>query len=138
MRIKHCIDKVPGGLMVVPLILGALLNTLDQAHLAPIEALLQSLGTAPTPDGHYEFLRIGGFTEALFKNGALTLIGLFLFCAASQMNLRVGGRALKKGVLLTASKYFTGLAVGYAFGQLSDPFHGAHRLREWRGVQAAR
>ncbi len=64
MRIKETIEKVPGGLMVVPLMLGARLNTIDQAHLAPIEAVLKALGATPvTVDGqaHYEFLRIGGF-----------------------------------------------------------------------------
>lgn len=40
------------------------------------------------------------------------------------MNLRVGGRALKKGVLLTSTKYFTGLAVGMAFGFIFDPWTG--------------
>ncbi|MDN6631008.1 MAG: 2-keto-3-deoxygluconate permease, partial [Staphylococcus equorum] len=30
MRIKDTIEKVPGGLMVVPLLLGAAINTIDQ------------------------------------------------------------------------------------------------------------
>ncbi|MFP3847124.1 2-keto-3-deoxygluconate permease, partial [Priestia filamentosa] len=30
MKIKQRIDKVPGGLMVVPLFVGALINTIDQ------------------------------------------------------------------------------------------------------------
>ena len=124
MKLKQAMERVPGGLMVVPLLLGALLNTLDQAHLPVIERLLRALGAEPTADGHYELLRIGHFTTALFKNGATPLIALFLFCAASQMDLRMGGRALKKGVLLTASKYLIGLAVGWLWGRFSDPFHG--------------
>lgn len=110
--------------MVVPLMLGALINTIDQLHIPFIMEILKSLGVAPTADGYYEMLRIGGFSEALFKNGALTLIALFLFCAGSQMDLRVGGRALKKGVLLTSAKYFSGLLVGLAFGYFFDPFNG--------------
>jgi 2-keto-3-deoxygluconate permease len=86
--------------------------------------LLKGLGVAPTPDGNYEFLKIGGFTQALFKDGALTLCALFLFCAGSQMNLRVGGKALKKGVLLTTSKYLAGFLVGMLWGLLSDPVNG--------------
>lgn len=119
MQIKRSIEKVPGGLMVVPLMFGALLNTIDQMHIPFIMAFLKSLGVAPVKPGVYEFLRIGGFSEFLFKNGAMPLIALFLFCCGSQMNLRVGGIALKKGVLLTASKYFTGVAVGVLWGKLS-------------------
>jgi 2-keto-3-deoxygluconate permease len=147
--------------MVVPLMLGALLNTIDQAHFTPVESAMKWLGATPVkverkapldgrdssrpllgPQGagpsadgakppvktvveeHYEFLRIGSFTEALGKNGALCLIGLFLFCAGAQMNLRVAGKALKKGVLTTGSKYAVGVAVGYAMGALLDPMHG--------------
>ncbi|MFT9846300.1 2-keto-3-deoxygluconate permease [Aneurinibacillus sp. REN35] len=119
MQIKRTIEKVPGGLMVIPLLLGAMLNTIDQMHIPAVMDALKSLGVSPTDKGHYEFLRIGGFSEELFKTGALTLIALFLFCCGSQMNLRVGGTALKKGALLTASKYFTGVAVGFLWGTLS-------------------
>lgn len=119
MQIKKSIEKVPGGLMVVPLFFAALLNTIDQMHLPFIMSFLKSLGVAPVKPGIYEFLKIGGFTQSLFKDGALTLIALFLFCCGSQMNLRVGGLAMKKGILLTASKYFTGLIVGVIWGKLS-------------------
>jgi 2-keto-3-deoxygluconate permease len=124
MKIKQAIEKVPGGLMVVPLMLGALMNTVDQAHLSPIQKILEYLGAVPNADGYYEFLRIGGFTESLFKNGAIPLIALFLFCAGSQMNLRIGGKALKKGVLLISAKYVTGLTVGILFGVFFDPMSG--------------
>lgn len=128
MKIKQTIEKVPGGLMVVPLMLGALLNTVDQMHIPVVMDFLISLGVAQTPEGNYEFLRIGGFSEALFKNGALVLIALFLFSAGSQMNLRVGGNALKKGILLTTSKYLTGLGIGVLFGYFFDPMHGLFGL----------
>ncbi|MGG3450474.1 2-keto-3-deoxygluconate permease [Domibacillus aminovorans] len=124
MRIKDTIEKVPGGLMVVPLLLGATLNTIDQMHIPVVMNVLKALGTAPTDDGYYEFLRIGGFSQELFKDSALVLIALFLFCVGSQMNLKVGGVALKKGVLLTSTKYLTGLAVGMAFGFFFDPWSG--------------
>ena len=118
-QIKKTIEKVPGGLMVVPLFFAALLNTIDQMHIPFIMSFLKSLGVAPVKPGIYEFLKIGGFTQWLFKDGALPLIALFLFCCGSQMNLRVGGVAMKKGILLTASKYFTGLIVGVLWGKLS-------------------
>ncbi|MDM5340192.1 2-keto-3-deoxygluconate permease [Fictibacillus enclensis] len=128
MKLKQTIEKVPGGLMVVPLLFGALLNTIDQLHLKPVMNFLKSLGVAKTEEGYYEFLRIGGFSQELFKDSALVLIALFLFCAGSQMNLRVGGAALKKGILLTTSKYFTGLAVGLLFGYFFDPMDGLFGL----------
>ena len=87
--IKKSIEKVPGGMMVVPLLLGALINT-----FAP------------------EFFKIGGFTTALFKNGALPLIGMFLFCMGAQMNFNIAPVALKKGIILTGGKYAIGVAIG--------------------------
>ncbi len=125
MKILKTIEKVPGGLMVVPLLFGALLNTIDQMHLPFIMNFLKFLGVSAIKPGIYEFFRIGGFTEALFKTGTLTLIALFLFLAGSQMNMRVGGIAMKKGIMLTASKYFVGLGVGMLWGKLSgDVYNG--------------
>lgn len=124
MKLLATIQKVPGGLMVVPLIFGAALNTIDQLHLPWITAILQWLGAGQTDSGQYEFLRIGGFSQELFKDGALVLIALFLFCSGSQMNLRVGGKALKKGALLVTAKYLTGLAVGVGLGLMFDPIDG--------------
>ena len=124
MKIKQTIEKVPGGLMVVPLLAGAVLNTIDQLHIPAIMNVLKSLGVPETPEGYYEFLRIGGFSQELFKDGALVLIALFLFCAGSQMNLKVGGTALKKGTLLMTSKYLTGLSIGLLFGYFFDPMNG--------------
>ncbi|AXI10242.1 2-keto-3-deoxygluconate permease [Oceanobacillus zhaokaii] len=128
MKIMDSVEKVPGGMMVVPLLLGATLNTIDQMHLPLIMDFLKMLGAPQTEAGHYEFLRIGGFSQELFKDSALVLIALFLFCVGSQMNLKVGGKALKKGVLLTGSKYFAGVAVGMAFGYFFDPMSGLFGL----------
>lgn len=96
MRIKDTIEKVPGGLMVVPLLLGAAINTIDQLHLNFITNGLKFLGAPKTEEGHYEMLQIGGFSQDLFKDSALVLIALFIFCVGSQMNLKIGGKALKK------------------------------------------
>ena len=54
--ILETINKIPGGLMVVPLVLGVLTNTFFP-----------------------EALMIGSFTTAFFKSGALTLIALLFF-----------------------------------------------------------
>lgn len=132
MKIKAAIERVPGGLMLIPLLAGAALNTLDQAHLPWIEAALQALGAGPAKNGHYEFLRMGAvaaegvpsFTESLFKTGALTLIALFLFVVGSQMTVKIGVRSLAKGSLLTITRFVVGTLAGVALGRLSDPFNG--------------
>lgn len=67
MRIKNTIEKIPGGLMVVPLLLGATINTVDQLHLTPIMNLLKSLGAPKTEQGYYEMLQIGVFHKNYSK-----------------------------------------------------------------------
>jgi len=125
MQIKKTIEKVPGGLMVVPLLLGALLNTIDQAQLGPVVALAEAIGIEPRPDGSVQFFYVGSFTTSLFKTGALTLIGLFLVCVGAQMNPMIGARALKKGFIITGTKLAVAMAVGYAIGAISgDRYSG--------------
>ncbi|MCC5829722.1 MAG: 2-keto-3-deoxygluconate permease [Phycisphaeraceae bacterium] len=124
MKIKRTLEKIPGGLMVVPLFAGTVLNTIDQMHLPVVQDVLRSMGTAATADGNYEFLRIGGFSEALFKGGALALIGLFLVCVGAQMSFAVGGRALKKGLIITGAKFGVAVACGFGLAALTgDPFN---------------
>ncbi|CAM3966026.1 2-keto-3-deoxygluconate permease [Lederbergia lenta] len=89
MRMKATLDRIPGGMMVVPLLIAATINT-----IAP------------------NLLRIGNFTEALFVNGASTLIALFLFCAGAQINLRNVGVSLGKGATLLTVKWIVGAGVG--------------------------
>jgi 2-keto-3-deoxygluconate permease len=55
-------SRIPGGLMLIPLALGVLLNTFAPAAL-----------------------EIGGFTTALFKEGALTLIALLIVATGAQI-----------------------------------------------------
>ncbi|SIT66061.1 2-keto-3-deoxygluconate permease [Edaphobacillus lindanitolerans] len=97
MRIKATLERIPGGMMVVPLLLAATINT-----LAP------------------DLLRIGNFTEALFVDGAPTLIALFLFCTGAQINLRSFGVSVGKGATLLATKWIVGAAVGLIAYMLAD------------------
>ena len=91
-------NKIPGGIMVVPLFLGVLVNTF-----------------APSS------INIGAFTTALFKNGALPLIGVLLFCSGAQINVRSAGMAVYKGSLLTASKVIIGTGFGVLFAKTFGP-----------------
>ncbi|KGQ70294.1 2-keto-3-deoxygluconate permease [Chelonobacter oris] len=61
-------NKIPGGTMVVPLILGSIIGTFF-----------------PT------FLGIGSFTTALFKSSAGSLIALLIFATGMQITLRSSG-----------------------------------------------
>ncbi|MBB6448713.1 2-keto-3-deoxygluconate permease [Geomicrobium halophilum] len=101
MKIKAGMEKIPGGMMVVPLLLGALINT-----FAP------------------GLLRIGNFTEELFVDGALTLIALFLLCAGAQINLKNVGVTVGKGFTLLSTKWL----VGGLFGFIAYAFAGADGL----------
>ena len=74
MKIKRAMERIPGGMMVIPLLLGAFINTFF-------------------PD----LLRIGNFTQQLFVDGSGTLIALFLLCTGAQINLRSFGISLAKG-----------------------------------------
>lgn len=95
MHILKAVKKVPGGLMVVPLLLGALINTFFP-----------------------EVLEIGGFTTHLFKTGAMPILAVFLFCTGSQINVKQAGLPLTKGVILTLVKFFLGAALGILVNNL--------------------
>lgn len=95
MNIKGNIEKVPGGMMVVPLITAALINTFFPKALA-----------------------IGGFTTALFKNGAMPLIGMFLICMGASIGFKAAPKALVKGGALLASKYLMAVIIGLSVAAL--------------------
>lgn len=105
MKIKATLERIPGGMMVVPLLLAATLNTFFP-----------------------ELLRIGNFTEALFVDGSSTLIALFLLCTGAQINFRNVGVSLGKGATLLTTKWLVGAAVGL----LAYIFAGTDGL--WLGI----
>ena len=96
MKILQTVNKVPGGLMVVPMFIGILVNT-----FAP------------------EALKIGGFTEALTNKGYLTLIAMYLFVVGTKMTLRAAPVMLKRGFGIMFAKVgvaiVLSMAVAYFF-----------------------
>jgi len=97
--ILRFLKKVPAGLMVIPLLLGALINTLFP-----------------------EALKIGGLTTALFSSaGTSTLLGLQLFCMGTALQVRDMPKVLKRGSVLLISKFAIGALLGIIVGKLFGP-----------------
>ncbi len=88
MKIKRTIEKLPGGMMVVPLILGSVTYSFFPG-----------------------LLEIGGFTTALFKDGANALIGAFLLCMGAGITFKSAPRVLIKGTAITVSKFLVALII---------------------------
>ncbi|WP_152657181.1 2-keto-3-deoxygluconate permease [Oceanobacillus sp. CFH 90083] len=97
MKIKATLDRIPGGMMVVPLLLAATINTFFP-----------------------NILRIGGFTEALFVDSSSALISLFLLIAGTQITFKTAGTSVKKGVTLLTFKWGIGAVIGLIAIILAD------------------
>src|SRR5438128_3374931 len=93
--IKRTIERVPGGMMIVPLFFGAIIRT-----LAP--------GT-PT--------FFGSFTGALFT-GALTILAVFYVCMGATIEFRATPYILKKGGALFAAKVSVAVIAGIILGRI--------------------
>jgi len=98
MRIMGAINKVPGGLMVVPLFISSMLiNTFT-----------------PT------LLKIGGFTEGLSNAGYNTVLGMYLFTVGTKMTLNAAPRMLKRGFGIMSAKLGIAMLIAFAVAKLAD------------------
>jgi len=98
MKILNTVRKIPGGLMIIPLLLGAFFNTFFP-----------------------NLLEIGGFTTNLFKTGAMPILAVFLFCNGAQINAKQAGAPLIKGVALTLIKFLIGAVLGILVNKIWGP-----------------
>jgi len=97
MKILQLIHKVPGGLMVVPLFLGMLLNTL-------------------APDA----MKIGGFTQALTNVGYPTFLAMYLFTVGTKMTLNAAPTMLKRGFGIMFAKVGMAIVVALSLAHFFD------------------
>lgn len=92
--ILRFMQRVPAGMMLVPLIIGSLLNTFFPA-----------------------FLKIGSFTTATFSSaGAATAMGIQLFCLGTTLQVKDMPKVLGRGGVLLLSKFAIGAAIGIGIG----------------------
>lgn len=94
--IMDFIKRVPAGMMVVPLILGCLVNTFF-------------------PNA----LQIGGITTATFSSaGGSCALGILLFCMGTTLKLKDMPAVIKRGGLLLVSKFVIGAGLGIIVGKM--------------------
>ena len=97
--IMRFLKKIPAGMMVVPMLLGAIINT-----FLP------------------QITNIGSFTTAIFTSaGANTAIGIQLFCLGTTLRFREMGGVVKRGGVLLISKFVIGAAIGIVVGKVFGP-----------------
>ncbi|MEF9998950.1 MAG: 2-keto-3-deoxygluconate permease [Lachnospiraceae bacterium] len=90
--------KMPGGLVIIPLVLAVLLAT-----FVP------------------QVFQIGGYVTALFYDGNAAMMGLFLIVCGSAINIKQVGMPLYKGVAMTGVKFVLGVLLGLAVGKICGP-----------------
>ena len=94
MKIKATLDRIPGGMMIVPLIVGAIINTLF-------------------PNAAKTF---GSFTGALLT-GALPILAVFYVCMGATIDFKATPYILKKGGVLLLSKVGIAAVIGIIAAQ---------------------
>jgi 2-keto-3-deoxygluconate permease len=91
--IKRTIERIPGGMMIVPLLIGSLVATF-------------------LPDTPKFF---GSFTNALFT-GALPILAVFYVCMGASINIKATPYLLKKGGTLLITKVGIAVLIGIILG----------------------
>jgi 2-keto-3-deoxygluconate permease len=95
MQIKRTVERVPGGLMTVPLAMGAVMAT-----------LVPGMGNF-----------FGSFTGALFT-GALPILAVFYVCIGATIRINTLPKVLKRGGALLAAKIALGIVCGAVLGHI--------------------
>lgn len=88
MKILKTMQKIPAGILNVPMVACAIVNTFFP-----------------------QALNIGGATTALFSTGTMTIIGIMLFVCGAQFRIEDVGATLKRGFILLITKFVIGIVV---------------------------
>jgi 2-keto-3-deoxygluconate permease len=97
-RIKETIDRLPGGLMLAPLLLGALCKTF-----------------APNAPAYFK-----GFTQGIMT-GVIPILAVWFFCMGSSIKLSATGTVLRKSGTLVLTKFFAAWAIVLVASQFIPP-----------------
>ena len=81
MKIKATMERIPGGMMLIPLLLGAILNTF-----------------APDTGAYF-----GSFTKGMIS-GTVPILAVWFFCIGASIDLRATGTVLRKSGTLVLTK----------------------------------
>lgn len=100
MKIKQAIDKIPGGLMLVPLFLGALCHTFSPGA------------------GKY----FGSFTNGLIT-GTVPILAVWFFCMGASIDIKATGIVLRKSGTIVVTKIIVAWIVALVCVRLL-PFEG--------------
>lgn len=95
MRIKATIERIPGGMMLIPLLLGAVVNTL-----------------APNTGAYF-----GSFTKGMIT-GTVPILAVWFFCIGASIDLRATGTVLRKSGTLVITK----IAVAWVVAMIAASF----------------
>lgn len=90
MQILKAVNKVPGGLMLIPLLIGAVINTV-------------------APDAGKYF---GSFTNGLL-HGVLPVLSVWFFCMGASIDIKATGTVLRKSGTIVVTKIAVAWVVGY-------------------------
>src|SRR6476660_2220286 len=96
--IKDTLDRIPGGMMVIPLLTGCAIGT--------------AFPSLPT--------RLGSFSGALFGN-PLPILAVFYVCVGATVSFKATPYVLKKGGVLLLSKIACGILAAVVLRQLIGP-----------------
>src|SRR3954468_11576513 len=94
LKIKRAIERIPGGMMIVPLLLGCAVRS-----------------AAPELPQFF-----GSFTGALFT-GALPILAVFYVCMGASISIESTPLIVKKGGSLFLGKILCGVFAGIVLGQ---------------------
>jgi 2-keto-3-deoxygluconate permease len=81
MDVVHRMRKIPAGLFIIPMILGAIINTFFKG-----------------------FLSAGGFITAMFKDGTLAIVGITILFSGAIIDLKIFRKSLIRGGILLLTR----------------------------------